>query len=255
MNYTLITGASTGIGKAFAQELALKGDNLILTARSFDKLQVIASDLRGVHAIDVICIASDLSVEDAPLKLFNLCKEYDVTTLINNAGFGLNGSFLDNDFQTESSLVQVNIMAVMQLTHLFGQKMKEKQSGSILNVSSTASFQAGPFMANYYASKAYVTFLSEALHEELKSFNIKVSAFCPGATRSEFFSQTRGMKLPTFVMEAEDVVRIALKGLAKNQTIITAGLMNKIMVLMGRFSPRIITVKFAGIINKKIIGK
>src|SRR4051812_18063836 len=231
----LITGASVGIGHELARQFARGGYNLMLVARNQDKLKSVADEMRtlGVQADHVI---SDLAQPAAPLALFADLKNRGVTidVLVNNAGFGALGQFDELDPQRQLDMIQVNITAVVELTHLFLQGMIARNAGGILNVASTAAFQPGPHMAIYYASKAFVLSFSEAIAEELKRTNITVSALSPAPPESKSRKRAKMDASPVFrskftpTMTAADVARIGYQGFRKGKRIIIPGLVNKL---------------------------
>ena len=195
MKAVLITGASAGIGEEFARQLAVQGNNLVLAARRLDRLETLASELRQRHNLEVVCIASDLALAGAAEKLVADMATHNVelTGLINNAGFGDRGDFSDLPLQRQLDMIQVNVTALVDLTWRLVPQLKASshsttagQGAFVINVASTAAFQAGPNMSIYYASKAFVLSFSEGLYEELKKEGVAVSALCPGATASEF---------------------------------------------------------------------
>ncbi|QLC26161.1 SDR family oxidoreductase [Parasphingopyxis algicola] len=240
--YTLVTGASSGLGKLFARACAKRGDKVAIVARRKNKLKELAEELGP----DTIVISEDLSDYDAPDAIVETIEQAGahVGTLINNAGFGARGEFRNLPIGDQTDMIQVNVLAVTQLCHRVIPSMLANGGGAILNVASTASFQAGPGMAVYYASKAFVLSLSEALHEELESHNIAVTALCPGATKTEFAHRadmTDTTLFQKFAGEPESVVEAGLKGLAKNKAIVIPGAVNKAMVQSNRLAPRAVT--------------
>jgi short-subunit dehydrogenase len=253
----LITGASVGIGHELARQVARGGYNLVLVARNADKLKAVADEMRtlGVQADYVI---SDLAQPSAPLGLFADLRNRGVTidVLVNNAGFGALGPFDELDPQRQLDMIQVNVTAVVELTHLFLQGMIARNAGGILNVASTAAFQPGPHMAIYYASKAFVLSFSEAIAEELKRTNITVSALCPGPTESEFRSRAKMDDSPVFrskfipTMSAADVARAGYQAFRKGKRIVIPGIVNKLAVQSNRIAPRRAVTKVAGKINR-----
>lgn len=184
----LITGASNGIGLELAKIHAEKGQNLVIVARSKDKLDGLKNELEAAHAVQVEVIATDLSSPESAQQVFELteAKGLKIDTLINNAGFGGHGTFAQRDLTDEQAMMQVNMVTLTNLTHLYLQGMIERNYGQILNVSSTASFMPGPLQAVYYATKAYVTSFSQAIAEEVKEHNISVTVLCPGAVDTGF---------------------------------------------------------------------
>ena len=185
----LITGASNGIGLELARIHAKRGGNLVLVARSQDKLNQLADELRAqYHDIQITVIAQDLAMPHAAQSVFAQTEQLgiQVDILINNAGFGGHGRFFERELTKEQQMIQLNITTLTELTHLYLQGMVARRSGKILNVSSTASFMPGPLQAVYYATKAYVTSFSQAVAEEVREFGISVTALCPGAVATDF---------------------------------------------------------------------
>jgi uncharacterized protein len=248
-NVALITGASAGLGAEFARRLAGEKNNLLLVARRADKLEALASELRKAHNVEVFVEASDLSQPDAVSQLMSKLKVkgLDVDCLINNAGFGLNGEFATLDGAKQTEMINLNVTALTELCHAVLPGMIARKSGQILNVASTAAFQAGPLMAVYYASKAYVLSFSEALHEEVKRHGIHVSALCPGPTATEFFSAADMGKslLMKMASHPDAVVSDGLRALKSNKAFVVSGVMNKLMAHATRLAPRFFTRKLA----------
>ncbi|MFQ3231671.1 SDR family NAD(P)-dependent oxidoreductase [Reinekea sp.] len=249
MTYTLITGASAGIGAVFAEQMAAQGHNLILTARRKDKLDSLAETLRQKYSINVETVSSDLASSQGSEALANELANngWAINGLVNNAGFGDRGLFEELPLNRQLQMIQLNVTSLIDLTYRLLPSLHSQKNSFIINVASTAAFQAGPKMAIYYATKAFVLSFSEALFEELKPANIAVSALCPGATESEFASEANMTNTKLFkagAMSAEDVVRIALKN--KHKAIVITGLKNVISVYMAKLSPRSVTRKLAG---------
>ena len=253
--YALITGASSGIGLALAEALARSGRNLILVARQRDALESIACELTQRFSVEVLFRACDLS---QPLRLSGLLHELEesalhIDLLVNNAGIGTAGAYVTQDWAGERQLIELNVLALARLCHAIGTVMAGQGSGQILNVASVAGFQPGPGMSNYYASKAYVLHFSEGLREELKSCGIKVSVLCPGPTRTAFFgtAQMDTAKLDRQqLISPEEVALHTVRALAKNKAIIVPGRRNRWLAFSPRLSPRWLTRKIAGAINK-----
>ena len=233
----MITGASAGLGAEFARQSAARGDELVLVARRLERLEALAADLGNAHAI-----AADLGDPDAPANLLSgiAARGLWVRTLINNAGFGLVGRFEALPLERQLAMVDLNLRALTALAHLVLPDMRDRGGGEILNVASTAAFQPGPGFAVYFATKAYVLSLSEALHQELKGSGIKVAALCPGPTATEF-GEVAGMTSRRFARLSADaaaVVRAGLAGLDRNKAVIVPGAMNKLSAQGGRLLPR-----------------
>ena len=229
----LITGASSGIGYSMAKYLSELGYDLILVARDKEKLQQIQKELKT----DVKIVVADLSQEDKIKDIYILCKNDNIDMLINNAGFGLFGEFDSTDLSNELNMVDVNIKAVHILTKLFLKDMVKKDSGYILNVSSSASFQAGPLMATYYASKAYVTRLTVAIYEELrrKKSKVHISCLCPGPVKTNF-NKVADVEFSMKGMDSDYVAKYAIdKMLKKNKLLIVPGFKIKSLIFFNRF--------------------
>jgi short-subunit dehydrogenase len=249
MNYILITGASAGIGEVFAKQLAAQGHNLILTARREDKLEQLAQTLQHQHGIKVETISADLASQDGSKQLADavLSHGWQVNGLINNAGFGDRGPFAELALERQLQMIQVNITSLVELTHRLLPVIRKQTNAFIINVASTAAFQAGPKMAIYYATKAFVLSFTEALHEELKDSGIAVSTLCPGPTLSEFAQEANMTDTKLFKsgpMTADAVVRKSLR--KKDRAIVITGWKNLLGVWSGKLSPRCVTRKLAG---------
>src|SRR2546422_1553438 len=232
MNTTLITGASSGIGEVFARKLAARGRNVLLVARSEDKLITLCNELGRSNSIRAQYVALDLSKPESPARLFDEAEKrgLSVDMLINNAGFGSMGEFSKLDLARELNMIDLNIKALVELTHRFLQPMLERRQGTIINVASTAGFQGVPFMATYAATKAFVLSFSEALWEENRPYGIKVMALCPGVTETGFFVASQMEKPPArFSQSSEDVVETALRGLKRGKSSIISGWPNLVM--------------------------
>jgi short-subunit dehydrogenase len=240
----LVTGASGGIGEEFARLLAAGGANLVLVARSHDKLAALARDLSAAHGVQARALACDLSAQDTTERIVADLHEHGIAvdTLVNNAGFATFGPFVDTPGEEEARLLQVNIVALTQLTKRLLPRMVERRHGRVLNVASTAAFQPGPLMAVYYASKAYVLSLSEALANETEGTGVTVTCLCPGPTKTGFQDRAGMRESKLFstlrVMSAADVARAGYDGMMAGRTIVIPGLSNKLGVQFLRVSPR-----------------
>jgi short-subunit dehydrogenase len=232
-DWVLITGASQGIGYEFTKLFAADGYPLVLLARDESRLKQIADELSAKHSTKIKVLPHDLSLPAAADEIFaELQREkIHVGILVNNAGFGFQGAFVDLDMQKQSDLVQVNITALAQLTHLFVKPMLARREGRILNVASTAAFMPGPFMAMYYASKAFVHSFSQALAEELAGSGVTVTTVCPGLTRSQFQARAGLKRTEGFpMMEADEVARIGYRGLLRGKRLVVTGWINRLVV-------------------------
>ena len=249
MNTTLITGASSGIGEAFARKLAARGRNVLLVARSEDKLITLCSELGRSSSIRAQYVALDLSLPESPAQLFEEVEKRGlvIQMLINNAGFGSFGEFTKQDLARELNMIDLNIKALVELTYRFLIPMRKRGQGTIINVASTAAFQPVPFMTTYAATKAFVLSFSEALWEENRQHGIHVMALCPGVTETNFFEAAHGAKPPARVAQTpEDVVETALRGLNRRRSHIVSGWSNFLLTEAERFLPRSIVVRTAG---------
>src|SRR5882724_166608 len=249
MNASLITGASSGIGEVFARRLAARGRNVLLVARSEEKLITLCNELGRSNSIRAQYVALDLSLPESPARLFEEAEKRGlaVELLVNNAGFGSFGDFSKADLARELNMIDLNIKALVELTYRFLQPMRERKQGAIINVASTAAFQAVPFMGTYAATKAFVLSFSEALWEENRAFGVKVMALCPGVTETGFFVASQMKKPPArFIQTPEEVVETALRGLKRGQSSIISGWPNLLMIEMERIVPRSLILRVAG---------
>lgn len=245
----LITGASSGIGKELARIHSGNGGDLVLVARSKGKLETLKTELETQHNIQVKVIVKDLSLPSAPKEVYDEVTSSGITVdyLINNAGFGGHGKFHERQWEQDLTMIQLNIIALTALTRYFLPEFVKRNQGRILNVSSTASFMPGPLQAVYFATKAYVTFFSNAIAEELHDTNITVTTLMPGATETEF-AKTSGMdKTNLFekTVSARSVAEDGYDGMLKGTLDIVSGLTSsqKIMMKMIPFTPKKVLLK------------
>ena len=255
MTTALITGASAGLGEAFARALAAAGDDLILTARRADRLDALAAELRGHHNVAVHVLAADLADPAAVPRLMAdiAAAGLTVDTLINNAGYGLRGPVAELDEQAQLGIIDVNCRALVALARAVLPAMIERRAGGILNIASTAAFQPGPWMAVYYASKAFVLSFSEALHEEVRPHGVRVAALCPGPTHTEFADRAGMADMALFTRLAsgpDAVVRDGLAALRGNTAVKVSGAMNALMAESIRLTPRTLARRIAGSLQK-----
>jgi len=245
--WALITGASAGIGVAFAQELAHGGTNLVLTARRKDRLEDLARGLAENYKIRAEVIAGDLADSNAPENILSFTKEkgIEIELLINNAGFGQYGEFHSIEKQRLLDMVQVNCSAVVNLTHLFLPQMIQRKRGDVLILASTASFQAVPYISTYAATKAFDLLFAEGLAEEMKPYGIRVCALCPGSTESEFAAVAGQEKFKRYAETAEKVAHTGLKALAAGKSYVISGLGNYLGAHGERLVPRHFVTKIA----------
>lgn len=245
----LITGASSGIGRDMARELAKRGYDLILVARRTNRLEEIKNEITGVSVETIEC---DVSTEENCIKLYNSVKDKGVDMLVNNAGFGLAGEFLSTDLNKELNMIKTNVVAVHMLTKLFLKDFAEKDKGIILNVASSAAYMAGPYLSTYYATKNYVRRLTEAVYRELKekNSNVSVSVLCPGPVNTEF-NDVANVKFALKGLSSEYVARYAIEKALKGKLYIIPGLQMKLGVFLLRFIPNKLMLKISAHIQKK----
>jgi short-subunit dehydrogenase len=239
----LITGASFGIGLELAQVFAREGYNLVLVARSADKLRHLASELEKAHNTRSLILATDLTEPGAAAYVIDQTIRADirVDVLVNNAGFGQYGLFVENDLEECLRQIQLNVTTLTHLTRLYLPVMIERKSGRILNVASTAAFQPGPLMAVYYATKAYVLHFSEALANEVRGTGVTVTCLCPGPTATEFQERARmtGVRLARYgAMDASTVAEDGYRALISGKPVAISGFRNWLVAQSVRFAPR-----------------
>ncbi|MCA9536484.1 MAG: SDR family oxidoreductase [Myxococcales bacterium] len=239
----LVTGASSGIGTEIARKLAAEGANLVLTARRLERLDELAVELRQKHGVTVDTVASDLEDPAAPQQLFDATEGADkpVDVLINCAGFGIYDDFVKIDWERHARMLQVNVVALAQLTHLYANAMIARKRGRIMNVASTGAYAPCPNFASYAASKAYVRNMTEALDYELRGTGVRAIAVSPGGTRTEFLERGGQVlkKSGEFaMMTAEACAAIAVEKMLRGRRSVVVGLMNAFSVWVLRFVPR-----------------
>jgi len=238
--WALITGASAGIGVAFARELALGGTKLVLTARRKDRLDALAKELAATCKVQTEVFPADLADLNAPEEIFAFTQQkgIEIDLLINNAGFGHYGEFPSVEKQKLLDMVQVNCSAVVNLTHLYLPGMIARRRGDVLILASTASFQAVPYISTYAATKAFDLLFAEGLAEEMKPHGIRVCALCPGSTDSEFHMVSGQEKFKHKAETAEKVAHTGLKALAAGKSYVISGLGNYLGAHGERLVPR-----------------
>jgi uncharacterized protein len=249
MNTSLITGASSGIGAAFARKLAARGRNVLLVARSEDKLITLCNELGRVSGVRAHYLALDLIQPESPAQLFEETqrRELVIDMLVNNAGFGSMGEFAKLDPARELEMIDLNVKSLVELTHRFLQPMRERKQGTIINVASTAAFQPVPYMATYAATKAFVLSFSQALWEENRRLGVHVMALCPGVTDTNFFAASKMGRPPMRTIQtAEEVVETALRALRRQKPSVISGWTNWLAVEAERLVPRSFVTKIAG---------
>jgi len=239
--WVVITGASAGIGRALAEVFAANQFNLVLVARNEPRLTQLSRDLESLHKIKTEIVPKDLAQPTAPAELFEQLRDIPVSVLINNAGFGSYGPFAQADLRRQKEMMQVNMVSLVELTHLFVQPMLRRGSGRILNVASTAAFQPGPSISIYYATKAFVYSFSYALADELTGSGVTVTALCPGMTRTEFFDTAGMRKRPGLMMESRIVAEQAYRGLIKGNRVVIPGVTTRTTSLLAKYTPHRLT--------------
>lgn len=251
--HALVTGASSGIGEAMAHKLGNAGVGMVLVARRKERLDAIAAKYPNVEVL-----AADLTTDAglaAVLERLRDATRPQIDLVVNNAGFGTSGQFVEADPERLSREISLNINALTRISHEAVRQMRPRGRGYLLNVSSIASFQPGPDLAVYAATKAFVTSLTEALHEELRGSGIRVTALCPGLTHTEFqgISNTSGLEsnFPEFAwMSADDVARDGLRAVADGKAICVPGLVNKSLATVSTFTPRGLARRIAGLATR-----
>jgi short-subunit dehydrogenase len=250
----LITGGSVGIGREMARVLAGKGMNLVLVARREERLRMLAEELGSQYGVSVMTIARDLGVQCAATGLFAelTAKGTQIDLLINNAGFGLQGSFAGTDPATQLQLLEVNVVNLTHLTRLLLPGMIERKWGRILNVASIGGFVPGPLTATYSASKAYVISFSEALAVELRGTGVTATVLCPGPTDTEFAQRAGliGSRAFRSAMGARKVADVACAAMLAGKRVVIPGWVNKLRMMSIRCAPRMVLAKFSGIYHR-----
>nr|WP_165498829.1 SDR family oxidoreductase [Chlorobium sp. N1] len=253
MHCTLITGASMGIGEAFAREFARRGNNLILVARSAERLHTLAEELREKRRVEVLVCTADLTRSSAPDEVHQFCRRnrLKVELLINAAGLSFAGGFSTIPREKLEELMAVNMLALARLTRLFSADMTSEGSGGIINIASLAGLQGLPGLGLYSATKSFVITLTEALHEELRPSGVKVVAVCPGFIETGFFS-VAGHDPSSILLPISDpsvVVRAAVRGLMKNRMRVYPTLIDSLLAFAERLAPREISVRLAAFLS------
>lgn len=251
----LVTGASSGIGMELARIFAKQGCSMVLLARGRKALDALALELQTQHKISVHVLEADLRDPQAPTTIAHELERRNllIDVLVNNAGFGLLGPHAELDTQRQMDMVQVNVNAVVHLTRLLLPGMLTRNTGGVLNVASTAAFLAGPNMAIYYATKAFVLSYTEALHEEVGDSQLHVTCLCPGPTHTGFVAAAGMEGIGLFKLgaqSAQEVARFGLAAFARNQAIAIPGFKNWALTVLGMFSPRYVTRKIAQTLNR-----
>ncbi len=253
--WAVVTGASAGIGQEFARQLAAQGLNLILVARREEKLRDLADELEQKHNTETQVVAVDLASADALRVIEQATEKIDIGLVINNAGVENHGSFLDLSIDAEAQLLQLNVVALMRLSHYFGRRLQSRGQGGIILVSSAAGYGAWPYLSNYAASKSYVLTFGESLHYELAKHGVDVTVLSPGLTETAMADSIgTGVdfsKFPMRVMQPSDVVRSGLKALGRKASVIP-GAWNNVLLFAGKriLSRRGVMKMFGGLMDK-----
>ena len=250
----VVTGASGGIGLEFARLLALDGYDLVLVARSEERLSAIQKEFEEKYKIKVRAFAKDLSLTNSAKDVFESVRDVP-EVLINNAGVGLHGDFSASEWERDAEMINLNIFSLVDLTRLFLPGMMESKRGMIVNLASTAAFEPGPLMSVYYASKAFVLSFSLALREELKGSGVTVTALCPGPTATGFQAAagTTGTRLHTMmpVQSAAQAAKAGFDGMKKGKAYVIPGFFNSLAAFMARFAPYAVIVPMVKRMNSK----
>lgn len=244
----LITGASGGLGLEFAKLFAEDGHNLILAARSGDKLEEICAELHGRYGVEATPYVVDLSVPEQLERFVRDISSIRIDYLVNNAGFGDTGNFHERPWQVQQEMINLNILALSRLTHVCAEDMVRRGFGRILNIASTGAFQPSPHFNVYAASKAYVLSFTEALQEELRGTGVSATVSCPGPTETGFHKRAGSYKsriMSLGLMSGEDVARKAYRGMMKGKSTVMHGFTNTLMAFSLRFTPRSLAPKVA----------
>lgn len=256
----LITGASAGLGAELARLFAADGHDVVLVARRREKLETLGAELESKHGIRATALPEDLGDRNAPARLAGELEKRGIAVefLVNNAGFGTNGAFADLAVERELEMMQVNVVALVHLTRLLLPAMVARRSGRVLNVGSTAGVLPGPFMADYYASKAFVNSFSQALWFELRGTGVTVTVSCPGPTATEFAQVAGNHRSRLFqggAMGATEVATHAYRSMMRGKRMAVPGLRNKLLVQSVRVSPSSVLLGVAGALNRTSDGK
>ena len=259
MKYVLITGASSGIGKEFAKQFAKHGYNLLLVARRLELLQSLKEELLKEYNCNVEILAKDICEDCKAVYDYCVNNDFKISVLVNNAGFGDYGRFIDSDIDKYMEMIELNNKALVALTYYFIKDMKESGYGHIINVGSVASFMPGPYMAVYYATKAFVLSFSLALREELKNDNIHVSVLCPAPTKTDFWKVANGETTSVydniFSRSPEDAAKTGYDMFEKNKAYAIDGLAYKFMIGIVRYMPLELAARTLGYIQSKTKDK
>jgi uncharacterized protein len=252
----LVTGASSGIGLELAKIFAQEGYNLVLVARNEGRLKQLNDQIKSRYNIEVVLMVKDLSLVSSAGEIYEEVSKANIyiDILVNNAGAGICGFFHEGSVEQDVDMITLNITSLTLLTKLFAREMVKRRSGRILNIASTGSYQPGPYIAVYYAAKAYVLSFSQALTNELKEFGVSVTAVCPGATKTEFSKRAGKADLQN-AMDAAKVAQISYRALMNNKRVVVPGLMNKLAVAASKILPAGVSAAAVRKIQQNLTGK
>ncbi|HEY0759643.1 MAG TPA: SDR family oxidoreductase [Acidisarcina sp.] len=254
-SYALVTGASKGLGSAYARALAERGANLVLVARSLEAMQDLAQELRLKHRVRIETIQADLTDLSATDQIAKHLSELQIRVdlLINNAGAGLSGHFLGHTIENEISQIDLNVRGLVALTYRFGREMADRRMGGIINISSNSAFQPVPYMATYGATKAFTLMFTEAIAEELRSRGVRVMVACPGPTATQFFDQAPTTMKVSEMDTAEFVAQKTLRDFERGKVVSYPGRTSvRVLSWSARLIPRSTAVKIAALFSKKM---
>lgn len=261
MSYVVVTGASSGIGKEFAKKFAGRNFDLLLVSSNEEKLLSAKEEIAKESDVNIFVLALDLSSRQAPKVLYDyvLSNNLDVACLVNNAGFGDFGQFLDGDLEKYQKMIDLNDRALMSLSYLFGNYFKDKGYGHIVNIASIAGFMPGPCMSVYYASKAFVLNFSLALKDELSKYNVKVTTICPGPIDTNFWNRANvemtSFKKKFFTRSVNQITDSGMKKIDEGGGLLVDGFFNKVAAVSTRLVPKQTLTKIVRVVNQKIGNK
>jgi uncharacterized protein len=253
--WALVTGASSGIGREYAIELAKEGLNVAVLARRKERLDSLVSEIEANYPVETRVIAADLTAPDAVNVIQAATADLEIGLLINNAGDGVPGTFLKQDVNAYKRTIQLNVTIPMELSHHFGEKMRRRGKGGIIFTASTIGYTGSPYLANYAAAKSYMINFGMALHTELKDSGVDVLVLSPGATRTEMIEMegTRMKDAPMPWMDANEVAHIGIKNLGKKSAVIPGAPNNLMVFMMSRLMPRGAAMNMFGNMMYKIM--
>jgi short-subunit dehydrogenase len=254
----VVTGASSGFGYEFSKLLAQDSYDLILIGNNGPALLKVKRELEKKHSIHINCLVQDLSKPESGRVIYSLVKQYPIDILINNAGFGFSGYFAATNWKYEEEMIHLHVLTLTHLTKLVLADMISRRSGRIMNVSSVAAFQAGPLMAVYYATKAYILMFSEALANEVKGTGVTVTVFCPGQTATNFqktvaeYSNLKLSETGLIMADPVQIAKIGYRAMMAGKSVCVPGMLNKLIVQVNRIIPRKATVSMVRIMQERI---